>query len=73
MLIFIMKINKGEDFKQNEVVHDKNRFQNKDLSLLRYNIYSQCLSESLLNEPVAEIQIQNPKMGAVWEDVSVTI
>jgi hypothetical protein len=26
----IMKIEKGETFKQNEVYHDKNRCQNKD-------------------------------------------
>ena len=64
-----IKINKGETFKENEVYHDKNRYQNKDLSELRYNIYGKSLSDGLLNrEPVAEINNQNSKMGAVWED-----
>ena len=53
----IMKIEKGETFKENEVYHDKNRYQNKDLSELRYNIYSKSLSSGLLNmEPIAENQ-----------------
>lgn len=35
----IMKINKGEDFKENFVYHDKNRYQNKDLEELKYNVF----------------------------------
>jgi len=37
----IMKINKDGDFKQNYVYHDKNRYQNKDLNTLKFNIYKQ--------------------------------
>ena len=70
----IMKIEKGETFKQNEVYHDKNWYQNKDLSLLRYNIYSQGLAGVVLNtKPVAIIPTQNTELGAVWEDVTVAV
>ncbi len=69
-----MKIDKGDDFKENFVFYDKNCYQNKDLSLLRYNIYSQSLSGGLLNtEPVAKIENQNSELCAVWEDVTITI
>ena len=70
----IIKIEKGETFRQNEVFHDKNHYQNKDLSLLRYNIYHQGLAGGLLNAvPVADIQSQNSEMGAVWENMTVTL
>ena len=52
----------------------KNRYQNKDLSLLRYNIYIKSLSGGLLNaEPVAKFQSQNSEMGDIWEDVTIKI
>jgi len=70
----IMKIEKGDDFKQNEVYHNKNRYQNKDLNQLRYNIYSQTLSGGLLNaEPVAKLPNQMNQQGAIWEDVTIVI
>jgi len=70
----IMKIDKGDDFKENFVFHDKNRYQNKDLSLLRYNIYGQALSGGLLdNKSVPKLQIQNEKPVTVWEDVTITL
>jgi len=70
----IMKIDKGDDFKENFVFHDKNRYQNKDLSLLRYNIYSQGLAGGLLNaEPVVKLQSQNAELEAVWKDVTITL
>jgi len=70
----IMKIEKGENFKQNIVYHDKNRYQNKDLSQLRYNIYSQSLSGGLLaSESVPKLQIQNTEPVAVWEDVTIAL
>ncbi|MCF6224560.1 MAG: hypothetical protein L3J34_12680 [Flavobacteriaceae bacterium] len=72
----IMKIEKGETFKENEVYHDKNRYQDKDLSLLRYNIYGQSLSGDMLNatKSFASIQpqISQPKR-AVWENSVVYI
>ena len=68
----IMKINKGDDFKQNEAYHDKNRYQNNDLSQLRYNIYSQGLVGVLMNvEPTPNIQIRSEKLEDVWEDVLI--
>jgi len=70
----IMKIDKGDDFKQNEVYHDKNRYQNKDLSQLRYNIYSQSLSGGLLsNESVPKLQIQKTQPVIVWEDAIIEL
>jgi len=60
----IMKIVKGKDFKENEVYHDKNRYQSKDLTDLKYNIYTQAmvnveedyiLQDEELTEPVEEI------------------
>ncbi len=70
----IMKIDKGDDFKQNEVYHDKNRYQNKDLSQLRYNIYSKSLTgDFLINESAPKLQIQKIQPVAVWEDVTIKL
>ena len=69
----IMKIEKGDDFKQNEVYHDKNRYQNKDLSQLRYNIYLQRLNGTI---PPEETNISNPVpgySGNLWEDATITL
>jgi len=56
------------------VYHDKNRYQTKDLSQFRYNIYSQSLAGGMLNaEPVIKLQPQNPELGAVWENVTILI
>lgn len=57
----IMKIDKGDDYKQNEVYHDKNHYQNKDLSRLRYYIYSQYLSSGLLTNKLVPKQTTSLK------------
>ena len=70
----IMKIDKGEDFKENEVYHDKNRYQNKDLRQLRYNIYSQSLSVGLINNEIyLKSETRNMHPVAVWKDGNIKI
>jgi len=35
----ILKIKKSENFKENYCVADKNRYQNKDIHTLKYNVF----------------------------------
>jgi len=66
----IMKIEKGKTFKQNEVFHDKNRYQNKDLSLLRYNIYSKSLYGGFKNDSK---QSQINEVESIWKDIVIDV
>lgn len=77
----IMKVDKGDDFKQNIVYHDKNRYQNKDLTRLNYNIYSQRLElpsqDPELDKTNQKIEKIKPEVtnepDFVWDDATITI
>lgn len=77
----IMKVDKGDDFKNNIVYHDKNRYHNADLTQLHYNVYNQKLVSQAPNEPETQtpepsntnqpIIDKNPLL--TWDDATVYI
>ena len=73
----IMKVDKGDDFKNNIVYHDKNRYHNADLTQLHYNIYNQKLvahtPEEETPEPLPENQPIVDEIKDIWEDATVYI
>jgi len=68
----IMKGIKGSDFKENLIMHNKNRYQSKDLDSLKYNIYHQQLVKTdIIDEPIAIIP--NGEQTASWDDATIEI
>ncbi|OBQ52883.1 DUF1738 domain-containing protein [Tamlana sp. s12] len=70
----IMKGLKGEDFKDNVIVHNKNRYQSNDLTKLKFNVYDQGLVQ-MDDAPISETLEETPikKEFLEWEDATVIL
>ncbi|WP_158651247.1 zincin-like metallopeptidase domain-containing protein [Pseudotamlana carrageenivorans] len=70
----IMKGIKGDDFKENVIIHNKNRYQSKNLTKLRYNVYHQELEKTeAKTEPIKQDEAPVKNDFLEWDDAIITI